>query len=83
MSFFNETVKSGYFMYMAEASGMDGLVSTRTAKVNAAIKDFKYIVSQGHNPNFYIEEVLAKHGLSEDNLTDRECRQIMEAINGH
>ena len=79
---FKEGIKSGYFMYMAEAEGMDSLVSTRTAKINASIKDFKSLVRQGKNPNYYIDEVLAKHGLSEDMLTDAECNKIMRAING-
>lgn len=79
---FNDMVKSGYFMYMAEAEGHDELVNTRTAKINAAIKDFKYIVKQGENPNDYIADVLAKHGLTEDMLTDRECKKIMGCVNG-
>ena len=79
---FKEGIKSGYFMYMAEAEGMDSLVSTRTAKINASIKDFKSLVRQGKNPNYYINEVLESHGLSEDMLTDAECNKIMRAING-
>ena len=77
---FNDMVKSGYFMYMTEASGMDKLVNTRTAKINAVIKDFKYIVKQGKNPNDYIADVLAKHGLTEDMLTDREIAKINGAF---
>lgn len=79
---FSDMVKSGYFMYMAEAEGTS-LVSTRTAKINAIIKDFKSLVRNGKNPNNYINSVLAKHGLSEDELTDREVRKINEAINGY
>ena len=74
--FINDMIKSGYFMYMAEAEGLDSLVSTRTAKINAIIKDFKYIVNQGENPNDYISEVLAKHGLSEQSLTKAESERI-------
>lgn len=80
---FKEMVDSGYFMYMAEASGMDSLISTRTAKINASIKDFKYIISQNQNPNDYIEEVLANHGLTEEMLTDAECERINKACNGY
>lgn len=79
---FNKIVNSGYFMYEAEAEGKTALVGTRTAKVNAAIKDFKLLVRQGKNPNNYIDSTLAKYGLTEDMLTDRECRKINEAING-
>ena len=80
---FDKMVKSGYFMYMAEAEGLDGLVSTRTAKINRVIKDFKYIVNQHENPNDYIAQILAKHGLTEDMLTDMECERINRAINGY
>ena len=79
---FNDMVKSGYFMYMAEAEGCTGLVNTRTSKINAIIKDFKYLVKQGKNPNDYIPFVLAKYGLREEELTDRECEKIMGYVNG-
>ena len=82
-NFFNNMVKSGYFMYMAEAEGCDDLVNTRTAKVNAAIKDFKYLIGQRENPNDYIDVVLAKHGLTQDSLTEIECERIMRAVNGY
>ena len=39
MGFFNDAVKSGFFMYMAEAEGQDDLVNTRQAKINAVIRD--------------------------------------------
>ena len=80
---FNDMVKSGYFMYMAEAEGCAGsLVNTRTSKINAIIKDFKYLVENGYNPNEYIHEVLAKYGLNENLLTDAEIRKINGAFNG-
>ena len=80
---FHEAVNSGFAMYIAEAAGRDDLVSTRTAKINSAIKDFKYLVKQGKNPNDYISIVLAKHGLKEDELTLNEIRKIERAINGN
>jgi len=80
---FNDMVKSGYFMYMAEAEGCTGLVNTRTSKINAIIKDFKYLVECGYNPNNYIHEVLAKYGLNENLLTDAEIRKINGAFNGY
>ena len=79
---FHEAVNSGFAMYIAEAAGRDDLVSTRTAKINSAIKDFKYLVKQGKNPNNYIDIVLAKHGLKEEDLTDKECEKIMGYVNG-
>ena len=79
---FHEAVNSGFAMYAAEAAGRDDLITTRTAKINASIKDFKYLVKQGKNPNDYISAVLAKHGLKEEELTDRECEKIMGCVNG-
>lgn len=80
---FNNMVENGYFMYMAEAEGLTNIVNTRTAKINAAIQDFKYIVKQGEDPNDYIDEVLERYELSERSLSPAECRRIMEAVNGH
>lgn len=80
---FHEAVNSGFAMYLFESAGRDDLVSSRTAKINASIKDFKYLVKQGKNPNNYISIVLAKHGLKEDELTLNEIRKIERAINGN
>lgn len=80
---FHEAVNSGFAMYLFESAGRDDLVSSRTAKINASIKDFKYLVKQGKNPNDYISIVLAKHGLKEDELTLNEIRKIERAINGN
>ncbi len=80
---FKEMVNSGYFMYMAEASGMDNLISTRTAKINASIIDFKNLIRNHIEINDYvIADVLAKHGLSEDMLTAEEIRKIEREVNG-
>ena len=43
---FKDMVDSGYFMYMAEAEGHDKLVNTRTAKINAVIKDLQYVLER-------------------------------------
>lgn len=77
---FNDMVKSGYFMYMAEAGGHDNLVSTRTAKINAVIKDLRNYRLRGYNPNNYIDTVLARHGLAEDMLSDAECERINNEV---
>lgn len=77
---FNEAVNSGFVPYILEANGRDDLISTRTARINAAIKDFKSLVRQGYNPNEYIHEVLAKHGLNENSLTETEIRKINGCI---
>lgn len=77
---FNDMVKSGYFMYMAEAEGHDNLVSTRTAKINAVIKDLRNYRLRGYNLNNYIDTVLARHGLAEDMLSDAECERINNEV---
>lgn len=77
-----QMIDSGYFGYITEAEGVTSLNTTRTTKINAIIKDFKYIVKQGEDPNDYIDEVLEKYGLSERSLSPAECRKIMEAVNG-
>ena len=80
---FKEMVDSGYFQFMAEAEGLDSLITTRTAKINAAIKDFKKIRNNYEDPNDYIDEVLYAHGLTESELTDAECERMNRAINGY
>ena len=79
---FSEAVKTGFLPYILEANGESTLISTRTAKINAIIKDFKYIVQQGKDPNLYIDDVLAGYGLTEDMLTEKECERIMGYVNG-
>lgn len=77
---FKDMVDSGYFMYMAESCGYDNLVNTKTARINAAIKDFQKLYRNGYNPNEYVHEVLSAHNLSEDLLTEKEIRRINSAI---
>jgi len=77
---FKDMVNSGYFMYMAEAEGYDNLVNTKTARINAAIKDFQKLYRDGYDPNEYVNEVLSAHNLSEDSLTEKEIRRINSAI---
>ena len=81
--FLDKWIDSGYLGYMTEAEGISSLNSTRATKINAIIKDFKYLVRQGENPNEYIYEVLHKYGLSENLLTDAEINKINGAINGY
>ena len=80
---FNRMVNSGYFMYMAEAEGHSELVSTRAAKINAIIKDFKSLIDRGLNPNEYIYEVLTSHGLNENLLTEAEIEKINRVVNDY
>lgn len=75
-----EAIESGFIPYILEANSCTDLCSTRTTKINAIIKDFKYIISIVDNPNDYKEQIFAKYGLTEDMLTDAECQRIMNAI---
>ena len=80
---FKKMVDSGYFGYITEAEGVTSINSSRTTKINAAIKDFKSLVRQGKNPNDYIDCVLARYGLNQNSLTNSEVRKIEGAINGY
>ena len=79
----NEMINSGYFGYMTEAEGITSINSSRATKINAIIKDFKYLVRQGKDPNNYIDSVLSKYGLDQCSLTAKEINKINEAINGY
>ena len=81
--FLNEMINSGYFGYMSEAEAVVSINSSRSTKINAIIKDFKYLVRQGKDPNDYIDSVLSKYGLSQCSLTTKEIDKINEAINGY
>ena len=76
----DEMIKSGYFMYIAEEEGCIDVINSRAAKVNAIIKDFKYIINTVDNPNDYKKQIFAKYGLTEDSLTEAEVRKINTAI---
>ena len=81
---FNEAVKSGFVPYILEANGRDDLCTVRTAKINAIIKDFKYLV-RNHvdiNDDSVQLQVFARHNLSRDSLTSTELNKITREING-
>lgn len=73
---FSDMVEPGYFMYMAEAEGYDDLVNTREAKINAVIKECAVLVREGINPTNEIDDILYRHDLTIDMLTDEECDRI-------
>lgn len=66
------------FLFMAEASGADNLVSTRTAKLNAVVNEIR--------DNYWgrsigldeIEEIARRHNLS--TLTDNDIEYIARKI---
>ena len=72
--------KLGYFLYMAEAEGVDSVVNTKQARINAAINDFVKYHYKGYNINSCKYEILKAHGLNENLLTDAECNYIMKKV---
>lgn len=80
-NFFSDAVKSGYFMYMAEAEGKDNLVNTREAKINAIINDLR-LLSRDElrgNPDYFLRKACRAHGL--EDITQKEVAKIQIAIN--
>lgn len=69
-----------YFLYMAEAEGVDSIVSTRTAKINAIIKDFINAAKDGYdiNENEIQEYIFNKHDIKD--LSSEEFNYIKEAV---
>ena len=76
MTKFSDMIDSGYFMYMAETEGLDSVVNTREAKINAVIKECAALVREGINPTNEIDDILYRHDLTIDMLTDEECDKI-------
>ena len=75
-------LNSPYFLYMAEADGITSIVQTRTAKINAAVKDFKKSLRNGYNiddPDIQ-NKILSKYDLSVDDLTNSERRYIISHV---
>lgn len=73
-------INTPYFLYMAEAEGIDSIVSTKQARINAAIKDFVKYHHQGYDINACKYDILKAHGLYESTLTDSECNYIMREV---
>lgn len=73
-------MKLDYFLYMAEAEGHDELVSTRTARINAAIKDFILMAKNGYNINNddIQAAILSEHNIG--NITTKEARYIAKEV---
>ena len=69
-----------YFLYMNEAEGT-GLVNTRQARIEAAIKDFIMMVKAGYNINDddIQTSILENHNI--ENVTKHECEYIARKVN--
>ena len=69
-----------YGLYMMESAGMDDMVSTKTARINAAINDFIACARNDYDINDMQEEILAKHGLNLDTLSARDKAKIKKEV---
>lgn len=72
-------MKLDYFLYMNEAEGT-GLVDTRTARIEAAIKDFIMMAKAGYNINDddIQAAILEDHNIG--NVTKHECEYIARKV---
>ena len=74
--------KLNYFLYMAEAEGIESVTSTRQTRVEAAIKDFIMMAKAGYdiNDNDIQAAILSDHNIG--NVTARECEYIARKVGG-
>ena len=69
-----------YFLYMAEAEGVTEVVNTRQARLNAIIRDYAALASQGININdMEVQNYLAQKYDLED-LTAAEKHEIATKV---
>ena len=70
-----------YFLYMAEAEGMDDLVDTYEARMNAVINEFEGAYRSGEDINNYYlqQEIGIKHGFG-SGFSDRESAYIEKEL---
>lgn len=73
-------MRTDYFLYMAECSGMDQLTSTRESRINAAINDFIHAYRAGRNINDddLQDAILSRHNLT--SLTAAEKARIAKEV---
>lgn len=69
-----------YGLYMMEAEGMDNMVTTKEARINASIKDFVSYARRNYDINDMQEAIFAKHGLSLDTLSARDKAKIKREV---
>lgn len=71
-----------YFLYMAEAEGMTGIVNTRTARINAVINDFIKAANMGDNINDMKVQnaIFAKNNIDIETLTEKEKHEIASRV---
>lgn len=71
---------TSYLLYMAEANGYDKHVTTRTAKINGAIKDLIAAARRGVDINEYGNDILLEHGVPYSSLTNKEINLIKREV---
>lgn len=69
-----------YGLYMMEAEGLDNMVTTKEAKINASIKDFVTLARRGKDINEIQEVVFSRHGLSLNNLSTKDKARIKREV---
>lgn len=71
-----------YFLYMAEAEGMTGIVNTHAARINAVINDFIKAANMGDNINDMRVQnaIFAKNNIDIETLTEREKLEIATRV---
>lgn len=72
--------KTLFYGGLMEAEGMDDIITTKTARINAAINDFVISAQHGWNINTWTEDILAHHGLSFDSLSQEEIKYIKREV---
>ena len=75
-------MKLNYFLYMAEAEGVESITSTRKTRIEAAIKDFIMMAKNGYNIN---DDDIQAVILKDHNITDAtpaECEYIARKVGG-
>ena len=69
-----------YSLYMMESEGMDDMVTTKTARINASIKDFVSLAKRGSDINEIQEAVFDRHNLSLDDLSAKDKARIKREV---
>lgn len=69
-----------YGLYMMESAGMDNMVTTKTARINASINDFVSLAQRGYDINDIQETVFSRHNLSLDDLSARDKSRIKREV---
>lgn len=70
-------MERSHFLFMCEAEGVDSVVNTRTARINAVIKDIKNYPTATMDGNTF-KQILMRHSLTY--VTQDEMRKISNAI---